>query len=172
MTTSAEPALLTFYRATGRDRQGRLLAEIQRWPDDRLEYTHDFIQWLFPLRERSQFNSDAPLLDDAAIAAFQTEPGLRAALRASLACMLTFYGLEWDGGAVRKAARYEERAREWLTPGNHNHLRITRILKSLMALGLEAEARSFFSCLVEIYEKERGRISARTFEFWSSAVKS
>lgn len=172
----AESPLLAFYRGTGRDDSGRLLDEIRQWPDERLEYTHDYIQWMFPLRERSQFNAGAPVLDGATIAAFRSDDGLRAELRASLRCMLTFYGLELHEGAVRRTERFAERSREWVTAGNHNHLRITRILKSLMILGLAEEARAFYECLTEICARERQRerpqISATTFAFWSDAVKS
>ncbi|MGC4053173.1 MAG: opioid growth factor receptor-related protein [Paludibaculum sp.] len=127
------------------------------------------------LRERSQFNWGAPVLDEAAIGAFlRVEEGLRAELFESLRRMLVFYGLEWHEGMVRRTGRYAERAREWVTPGNHNHLRITRILKCLSLLGLGAEARAFFDCLAALYEEERGKsrpgISAVTFRFWSEAV--
>jgi hypothetical protein len=59
-------------------------------------------------------------------------------------------------------------------PSNHNHLRITRILKSLSILGLEAEARAFYECLVAIYEDEAKRLEPRiteeTMGFWQQAV--
>jgi hypothetical protein len=54
--------LLDFYRGTQLDSSGRMLHEIWDWTDDDLEAIHDFIQWLFPLPEPSQFNPDAPLL--------------------------------------------------------------------------------------------------------------
>ncbi|MBD2136681.1 hypothetical protein H6F32_03540 [Anabaena sp. FACHB-1237] len=38
--------------------------------------------------------------------------------------------------------------------GNHNHLRITRILKSLCLLGLKKYTQSLFKCLTEIYNLE------------------
>jgi hypothetical protein len=55
--------LLRFYAGTGPDDRGRFLREIHQWPDDELEHTHDYIQWLFPLAERSGFNPEAPTLD-------------------------------------------------------------------------------------------------------------
>ena len=45
--------LLRFYAGTGPDDRGRFLREIHQWPDDELEHTHDYIQWLFPLAERN-----------------------------------------------------------------------------------------------------------------------
>ncbi|QOY87180.1 opioid growth factor receptor-related protein [Paludibaculum fermentans] len=175
MTAAAESPLVSFYGGTTRDDEGRWLQEIRQWPDERLEYTHDYIQWMFPLRERSQFNSGAPVLDEAAIAVFLHDAGLRAELFESLKRMLVFYGLEWHEGAVRRTERFAERAGEWVAAGHHNHLRITRILKCLTLLGLADEARAFFNCLSAVYEEERGKarpgISAVTFRFWSDALR-
>jgi len=50
--------LLGFYAGTRPDDRGRFLREIHRWPDYKLEQTHDYIQWLFPLAERSGFSPE------------------------------------------------------------------------------------------------------------------
>lgn len=51
--------LIGFYRDGAQDDCGRTLAKILSWPDDRLEAVHDFIQWMFPLPERSGANPAA-----------------------------------------------------------------------------------------------------------------
>ena len=68
--------------------------------------------------------------------------------------------------------RFERRAADWLEPGNHNHLRLTRIMQSLASLGLAAEARGLQRCLLEDIAPGpgRGRITSDTLRFWSSAV--
>jgi hypothetical protein len=124
--------LLNFYQGTGQDHQGRAPATIWHWSDDDLEQVHDYIQWLFPLRERSAFNSNAPLLDDATIQQFRDRPELQANLRRSFLRMLKFYGLELTDTApptIRPSKSFPSRSANWLNPGNHNHLRITRILE-------------------------------------------
>jgi len=167
---------LRFYDGDGTDDHGRLLREIQKWPDEKLEYTHDYIQWLFPLDERSGFNPEAPVLDAATMAEFLRTPEHVWRLKVSLDRMLTFYGLEWAdmGRTIRRAASFAEQAKRWLTPGNHNHLRMTRILKSLRLLGLPNEAQALFACLQEIYEEESGKsepgITERSFRFWRGAA--
>jgi hypothetical protein len=50
--------IIEFYSGAQPDYRGRYLREMQRWPDDRLETVHDFVQWLFPLPERSGFQCD------------------------------------------------------------------------------------------------------------------
>ena len=132
--------ILSFYGGAGEDHAGRRWDDILRWPDERLEQVHDFIQWLFPLPEPSPVNPLAPVLDRETIAAFAARPELRANLRASLERMLRFYGLDLrDGPTVTRTANFAARARNWLTPNNHNHLRITRILRCCWLLGLGAE---------------------------------
>ena len=121
--------LLNFYSGLGTDDRGRSLRQIQCWPDDQLERTHDYIQWLFPLTERSGFNSNAPILDAQVIQEFLARSELRGNLRASLVRMLAFLGfrlVEDEPLRVVPAAHFAERAKNWLTPANHNHLRRTR----------------------------------------------
>src|SRR5690242_21526611 len=62
--------LLGFYRGTSRDDRGRRIDEIWSFSHEQLEAVHDYIQWLFPLAERSAFNPGAPLLDEETIARF------------------------------------------------------------------------------------------------------
>lgn len=147
--------------------------QIQEWPDDRLEAVHDFIQWLFPLAEPSPVNPLAPVLDRETVEAFAARPELRESLRVSFLRMLRFYGIEMRPGppqTVGLAANFPERAANWLHPGNHNHLRITRILKSLALLGLTEEASAFLECLETIYAEHPGRISAVSLRFWRAAI--
>ena len=62
--TSAE-AIVKFFRNESPDDSGRMLDEILAWPDGQSEYTHNFIQWLFPTREPSPVNPEAPTVDAA-----------------------------------------------------------------------------------------------------------
>jgi hypothetical protein len=169
--------IVEFYSGHTPDHRGRWLHDIQQWQDDRLEDVHDFIQWLFPLREPSPVNPEAPTISAHTIEAFREDPGLQSALRVSFERMLRFYGFDWHDGRpprIEPRADFPKQSANWLTPGNHNHLRITRILKCLMLLHLVPEAHAFFAALAELNAKEREsrapRITPRTFEFWQSAV--
>jgi Opioid growth factor receptor (OGFr) conserved region len=169
--------IIKFYSGAEPDHRGRYLHEIQQWPDDQLEKVHDYIQWLFPLTEQSGFNVAAPVLNRESIQVFRTRPELQEKLRASFLCMMNFYGLVArldERVAVTRAPSFATKAPVWLSPGNHNHLRITRILKCLNVLGLESEAKALFACLSEIYEDERDKelpaISDETMCYWTEAV--
>ena len=153
-------AIIRFYAGEGADDRGRWLRDIQAWDDDRLERVHDYIQWLFPLPEASGFNPGAPLLTPDDVAAFRADPALRRALLASLQRMRRFYGL--PGSA----------ARPWLTPGNHNMLRLSRVLRSLHLLGLQDEASALLRDLETLYESGAAEvIGAVTLGYWRRAVQ-
>lgn len=164
--------LILFYRDGGRDDCGRTLAEILGWDDERLEVVHDFIQWLFPLPERSGANPAAPVLDEVTVETFHATPAMQERLREAFGRMLRFYGLRWNGNAVQREGEFRERAQNWLWPGNHNHLRLTRILRSTLLLGLEAESAGLFRALNAIYREYPDRITSRTHAFWSNAAQA
>jgi len=54
---------------------------------------------------------------------------------------------------------------------NHNHLRLTRILRSTLLLGLGAESKALFDALNAIYREFPDRIPARTHAYWSDAQR-
>ena len=168
--------LVRYYDGRGPDDRGRYLAEILQWPDKRLEAVHDFIQWMFPLRERSGVNPTAPIVDDATVREFRSRPELRKNMQGSFLRMIRFYGLEMQHEpnlSIKRAANFPLRSENWLNLSNHNHLRLTRIIKSLRLLGLEEEASALFNCLAAIYhsqDKAASVISGETFQFWRSAA--
>jgi hypothetical protein len=170
-----EERLLQFYDGTGTDDRGRRLEDIWSWEHPQLEAVHDFIQWMFPTRRPSGVNPLAPLVTDEVQQAFARSVRLRNRLRQSLIVMLDFYGLERreteEGPSVARGAHFELRSRNWLTHGNHNHLRITRILTSLRILGLSEKAQAFVHALAGIYAAEgRHAIARRTWGMWRSAA--
>jgi Opioid growth factor receptor (OGFr) conserved region len=165
--------ILAFYRG-GLDDRGRTLDEILAWDLPQLEWTHDYIQWMFPLPERSGANPAAPVLSPQDIAAFRNTPALQAAMLRSLDVMLRFYGLErrlTDPPMVARRADFATRAGEWLTPGNHNFLRLTRIIRSLRAAGLAAHAGALFSALADIYRERGPVVGTHTFAHWQRALE-
>jgi len=60
----------------------------------------------------------------------------------------------------------------WLTPGNHNFLRLTRMLASLRLAGLEAEAQELFGRLKALYEAHPDLIGRLTWSYWARAAQS
>jgi hypothetical protein len=114
--------IVQFFEGAGRDDSGRLLADILKFDDDRLECVHDYIQWLFPLPEPSGANPLAPTLSEDVVAAFHARPELRTALRQGFLRLLAFYGFAYDGGTIALGAHFWKRRTVWLNRCNHNHL--------------------------------------------------
>jgi hypothetical protein len=162
--------LVDFYRGLKTDTEGRLLEDILGWPDDDLEAVHDFIQWLFPLPEPSQFNPDAPLLTNEDIATFKSDPVLQINLMKSFERILAFLGLSLSEGNVADGPNFKSRVADvWASP-NHNWLRISRILRSLTLLGMNDQAQAFYQWLNATYTGRKFPISADTFRYWTEAV--
>ena len=163
--------LIDFYRGIGSDSEGRMLEEILAWDDVRLEIVHDFIQWLFPLPEPSQFNDEAPLLTRAQIQLFREDPLLRKNLLHSLDRMLGFYGFALVGEpspAINESDLFAHRQFVLYGGFNHNHLRVTRILRSLTLLGFADLARLF---LERLKASDRSATLPReSLRFWFNAV--
>jgi hypothetical protein len=161
--------LIDFYRGTGTDTEGRTLAQVWAYSDVELESIHDFIQWIFPLREPSQFNPDAPRLSATDIAAFRSDTLLQDNLRRSFTVFLAFLGLRYDDGAVVRGPDFEVKAEVWRFP-NHNWLRITRVLTSVRLLGLEDEGQALFAFLKALRAGVGSGITNDTFGYWARAA--
>jgi hypothetical protein len=167
--------LVAFYRGERADAAGRHLDDIWEWSPAKLEETHDYIQWLFPLDQPSHVNPAAPIVTAETRRAFEWDDTMRDRLMRSFWLMLGFYGLEHrdtpDGPIVTRGAAFAERSKVWLQPGNHNYLRLSRIMKSMRLLGLEFEAAALYACLESIRQDEgRTTIGADTAKFWRDAA--
>lgn len=68
---------------------------------------------------------------------------------------------------VVKGANFDQNSQNWDTRFDHNHLRITRIIRCLRVLGLEDEALAFFKTLNETTTQT----SDRSREFWRRAAE-
>lgn len=121
--------------------------------DGRLERTHDFIQWLFPLPERSGAQPDAPVLTPDNIAALRASITAQAVLAAATDRMAAFYR-DTD---------------HWLASSDHNHLRITRIIRSLRLLRGDAYADAFRAFLLARVEAADAPINGLSLRYWNEA---
>jgi hypothetical protein len=72
-----------------------------------------------------------------------------------------------DCKQVGKGDNYDEHSENWDTRFDHNHLRITRIIRCLRVLGFEDEAKAFHKTL----EATTMKVSYRSREFWRRAAE-
>ena len=146
-------AITAFLEGEGPDARGRSLFDVLAMDNAALERNHDFIQWLFPLREASRAVPDAPVLTDADVEAIRESGMAQYALAAATDRMDAFYRATHD----------------WLMPNDHNHLRITRIIRSLRLLVGDDQADAFKAAILARVEATRAPVSARSRGYWATA---
>lgn len=163
--------LVDFYKNSGADHTGRTLNDILSFSDRELEAVHDYIQWLFPLPECSRFQPHIPVLTQDDIEAFKNSAAMQDNMRRSFSRILSFYGFEDKGDKITLAENFNDRVKNWMTPRNHNFLRITRILRSMTFLGLKKEAGRFFAALDEgCRNPDVKQIVGDSYQYWADQV--
>jgi hypothetical protein len=180
MRPSPQTMLIRFYdpEIKAKDDKGRTLDDILSWNDATLEHSHDYIQTLFPLPEPSGARDNAPLITPEVQQAFLTRPELRKNLIDAFKRMLSFYGLEYGKiqdtdveYAVKQGPNWSSALSNWVVRRDHNHLRITRTIRSLRVLGCNKEAYAFHSFL-EQDKTVLGSVSQQSRDFWARAYNS
>ena len=146
-------AIVAFLEGEGPDGAGRTLFDVLAMNNVALEQTHDFIQWLFPLREPSRAVPDAPVLTNDQVDALRESAMAQTALAAATDRMEAFYRMTHD----------------WLMPNDHNHLRITRIIRSLRLLVGDDPADAFKAVILSRVQETRAPVSARSRGYWATA---
>ncbi|KAI4643699.1 hypothetical protein J4E93_006711 [Alternaria ventricosa] len=71
---------------------------------------------------------------------------------------------------IVRAPDYRKKFSNWAIRFDHNHLRITRILRCLRVLGLQTECTAFFDALERTFEDPQVSISDRSMGYWRLAV--
>tara|TARA_Y100000310_G_C20699497_1_gene828393 strand:+ start:6333 stop:6794 length:462 start_codon:yes stop_codon:yes gene_type:complete len=146
--------IIEFYEGTRRNQEGYSIDDIIDFTDTGLERGHTYIQWIFPLPEKSKAVPNSPVLTQTDIDEFNRRSDLQNTMKELLVVMLNFY----------------HSSSQWLTPHNHNFLRITRIIRSSKLLGLEKESQIFYNNMCAIYEKNERVIGPVTKQFWDEAI--
>ena len=142
--------LVSFFRdKIGHPRYGSY-EEIISNSDEFWEKTHDFIQWIFPLNESSRFNREAPILDDLSIqqllALRQTEQKL------SL--------------AVDRYKSFLKSHKKWRSGYDHNHMRISRVIKCLRLLSGDQSANAFKYWVASELGDDIDQIHSESRRYW------
>lgn len=75
------------------------------------------------------------------------------------------------GYYVVRGPNWRRASRNWCVRMDHNHLRITRILRCLRVLGLQTECDAFFAALKRVHADPAVSIGDRSMEYWTRAVE-
>jgi hypothetical protein len=172
--------ILKFYKEETPNNSGLYYKDILMLPDKDLENNHRYIQWLFPLKERSKAVPNAPILDEEDILAFKEDAVLKDKLIEAMVRMMHFYGFyfiptvedpdELDVLGIL-GIQDPNKLRKWVTPHNHNFLRLSRILQSLRLLGCKKMSEKLYDLLCEIYKTHERSIGKVTKQFWDESME-
>ncbi len=160
-----------FYQNEGLDDEKRTLLQIQNMNFNEKESRHNYIQWLFPTDQTSNYNRKGPVFTVAQFKIFSQNPLIKKNVQLSFLKMLEFYGLEYQEKTltVQKGLNFENRAKNWLAKPNHNFLRLSRILRSLNLFDLTDEAKALYQFLIDL--KPHPAIPKTSFEHWTQAMR-
>ena len=167
--------LINFLKGSGVDDCGRKITEIIGWSDGQLESCHDYIQWVFPNRSHSHFNPGAPILDDETEDALMQSPAAIGNVLRMLLRMYSFYSFElvkFDDGTYQLNLPSNGQKPWWVTPRNHNFLRLTRILNTLKSLDCQEDLFALSDILDVTGRKYRMFIGERALRYWRDAFGS
>ena len=145
--------IIGFLECKTPDHRGRMLSILWKQTDDEAESTHDYIQWMFPLDEPSQALNSAPVLNDFDIDEIR---------ESKLAVKNLEKSAYWFLGFLKKN-------NHWLTKYDHNHLRITRVIKSLRLLTSDFIADMFRDKVIELAGEDLHLVDQKARAFWASA---
>ena len=145
--------IVSFLEGKAPDYRGRILAMLLQHTDQQAERTHDYIQWLFPLDEPSRSINGVPVLTELEIDEIRQSSLAQANLAESARWFLGFL----------------ERNDHWITKYNHNHLRITRVIKSLRLLTSDEAADEFRDKVLALAGDNLNSIDQKASGFWTSS---
>ena len=143
--------LITFLKDQEPDFNVRFLSDIWNFRDIDIERNHDFIQILFPLEIRSNNTSHHYYIDSPEL--------LSDLINDDLVKENIIKSSKWF-------LKFLSRNEHWRKSQDHNHLRITRIIKCLRLIISDEEADNFYDDVLELLGNNN-LINKRTLEFWS-----
>ena len=146
-------SLCSFLTGHETNSSGWLLSHVWKFNDTQIENTHTFIQWVFPTDEPSRATPGSPVLDEEQILEIQNSEQAKQNLSKSA---------EWYFDFLR-------RNNFWRKPHDHNHLRITRVIKSLRLLCGDDEADYFKEQFWQLLGADISQIPSKTIEYWENA---
>jgi hypothetical protein len=117
----------------------------QFWDDE-----HDFIQWLLPLSEKSMSVPNSPVLRGAEADRIRQSSSAQLTIKAAADRLLSFLN----------------ETQAWRSRFNHNHLRITRAIRSLRLLVSDADADLFRASVIEMLGDDFALINDKSRIYW------
>ncbi len=160
----ATQAAIDFLSGKGTDHVGRTVDDYLKFTGSEWEDCHDHIQWAFPSHISSEYNPYAPVVDMVALCS--SSANYRNTLYRLMDSYMNSIGFVKMDGHI--GWTYVGSDNNWITPYNHNFLRITRFLNLLHYFDAELAAVQFmeFVKLARTYDC----IDRETVLYWVDAA--
>lgn len=170
------------------DHKGRSAVDYFKLDMNELEKLHDYIQTAFPLPEPSKF-APGPLIDRELFDLVRSKDVegvsmMRSNIMRFFMRMCMFYGMKVILGEEGRISRIvpghdapegypdpEKQRANWVMKNNHNHRRISRIIRSLRILDFEEVAQMFFGAVMKVNEMYPGVIGKTSVFMWENAAR-
>jgi len=163
-------SFIQFYLSNGKDTFGRTFQDMLDMTNEQLEDSHDVVQFLFPLNEKSSHLDSAPVVSLDEFAQLRCSAGHNRFQQALLRFM-AFYRMAFKDGKLVPGVNFEKYAHGWITPKNHNFKRITRIIRCAVLLNLPKAAEKISTGFIALVDHPLGKsIGSETIAFWQDAV--
>lgn len=166
MAKNVSVNLMRFFRNEQPDNRDRYHKDILQFGKNEIEYKHDFIQWIFPTIEKSQFHPEAPTFEENFSERFQKDELAKSNYCRSCQMYLNYIGFRCVQGkieCIKQGQIYE-------LP-SHNYLRITRMLNSLNQVGNNTCSVNLYQALMKEVRADSNKIDERTIKYWKETQK-
>jgi hypothetical protein len=164
-TLETQPSHILRFLAGEKNHQGYTYQDYLDKDWDEFEKCSGHFQWLFPLHEESNFNSQAPIVTEADIDFYDYKMDDKTwnTIRSNLGKGVKRYRYQL-GLQPKDNVLIDEWARRW----DHNHLRITRAIRSLRLFDLEDTARTQLFNPVITYAKRFDKDGTTLLYWWKA----
>jgi len=146
--------LFNFYKGIEVNIDGNSIETILGSSIEEFEAAHNFVQWLLPLPEASQYNPSAPLLDNETIQAMKDDDE----------CMVNL------NRVYSYFKNFLESHDSWVTKRNHNFQRITRAIRCLVLFNRKTLAKNIYCVAVGALVNHPDIVDDGTLNYWEDAL--
>jgi hypothetical protein len=157
-------AITDFFTKDGTDHKCRTLLDMIDMTDGQIEASHDLIQWMFPLHEKSYHSLTAPVMTAEDVEALSHSTAARSHLLDAFFRFEDFLGVDSLSGEFDP-----KKTAWWCHQGNHNLLRITRVIRCLRLFGLDTSAQFFYETVVKVANNYANM--EKTLGYWKRAME-
>lgn len=160
--------LIQFFRNAKPDDRGRMLEDILNFNTDEIERTHNFIQWIFPTRNASAVNPNAPLVTSEFEEMFLQDELAQKNYCRTCRLYLNYIGFDCEG-CKGKLFRKEDSPTRFYDIPHHNLLRISRAMNSMKETGHKECAVCLYKLLIQDLQNTPGAaVNEQTLRIWKS----